>query len=376
MIMKASLRIFAFHSLLSAWACVYWTSDAMANDEPPLPTWEADLPSDNAMPPGSNFSNLLPEGTEPEAGNEFFLGPSGALKSPPLLLDDSGLSPHDLSLFLHGGLLNMLSEPPEAKPTPSLALREAPALVLDSLKNGPRNEYLMDPQSLLTEIPTLDLERLLQFHASEARILLYILILDRDQKISATAKLNELVARLKADREVCLAVYSLGEPWRTRFLVTEGVNQNSSLHSLTEMAEDCIKDALLTNDAERQLQRFAVKLSTRLFWLEKGLPEAIPITKGVQVLHEVARKPTIENIPHAKTEWPLSQMATVGGIGLLLSAGLRSCWRSWKRSRALKQKQFVWILPETEIRPRLGGAFSGGAGVMIQYGDKIHPTGK
>ncbi len=351
--------------------------EVLAGEEPPLPTWDvgssASAGTAADMTPGSNFSNLLPKNDTQDPASGFFLGDGGSLASPPLMLDDSGLSPHDLALFLRGGLLDAPQEPVRQNPTPAVALREVPEVVLEALPQVPLNEYLINPQSLMTELPALDLERLLQFHASEARILLYVLVLDRDQTISDAARLNDLAGRLLAGREICLVVYPLGEPWRARFMVSQGVQQSASVAGLSEMAEDCIQDALLTNDPDHQLQRFAVKLSTRLFWLEKNLTKAVPVMKRGAVFHEVTRKPLMAAAVHSGLSWPVLHMAAVSALSVMIGAGLILALRFWSRARALKKQLPVWMLPEIEVQPRLGGAFSGGAGAMIHFSSKGSP---
>jgi len=346
-------------------------ANLQAEDEPPLPSWNVESPNPSLPTPGSNFSNLLPENNGQDATNPFYLGNPGTLNSPPLLLDDSGLNPQDLSLFLRGGLLNLPTEPEKPIPTPNLALKELPKHVLESLQGVPLNEYLIDPQSLITELPTLDLERLLQFHASEAKILLYVLVLDRDQKLSNISELAPFIERLHAGRSVCLAIYPLGEPWRARFLVSQAVQYSSSITTLTEMAEDCINDAMIVNDAERQLQRFSVKLSTRLFWLERTLTQVDSAPAEPAMLHEVEHKSAEAMlIPPERTGVNPQE---IGYIIFLTLLGLAACYglilaiRHGLKSSLEKKSKLIWLLPDVEIAPRLGGAFSGGAGAMIQY---------
>lgn len=354
-------------------------SPLVAADEPPLPTWDGQAWEAPVLTPGSQFSNLLPESGASDSVDGFFLEGSGPLKSPRLMVDDSGLSSHDLSLFLHGGLLNAPQEAARHQPTPTLALRDVPTSVLESLRQVPVNEYLINPQALVTEMPMLDLERLLQFHSSECRIRLYILVLDRDQKLASTALLNPLIARLRGQREICLAIYPLGEPWRARFMVSPLISQTSSLASMSEMAEDCIQDAMQVNDAEQQLQRFAVRLSTRLFWLEKSLPPANSIVLATAPgLTEVVNTPAgaIRNTEEALYGGSLLVMAVTSLLSLAAALGIYGGIRFWLRLRAARGKQRVWMLPESEVAPRLGGAFSGGAGAMIQYGSKTRPSGQ
>ena len=349
-----------------------------AQNEPPLPTWDA--VESPFQVPGSHFSNLLPDNSGGDTTDGFFLGSPGMLTSPPLLLDDSGMNSNDLSLFLRGGLLHEAQEPAKPDPTPSLALRDVPAAILAGLSQVPVNEYLINPQSLVTEVPAMDVERLLQFHASESRIRLYILVLDRDQSLGSIAALTPLINRLRSDKELALAIYPMGEPWRARFLVSPALSQSSSLNSMSEMAEDCIKNAMEVNDPGEQLQRFAVRLSTRLFWLEKVLSASRnPLGNSVAAsqLHEVAG----QSIPPASPLPPPAQPAGMSAVlfsvlTMLLLTGLFLGVRRWWRYRAASQRRHVWILSEAEVPPRLGGAFSGGAGAMIPYGSQIPPKGK
>ncbi|MEN3941357.1 hypothetical protein WJU23_08695 [Prosthecobacter sp. SYSU 5D2] len=295
--------------------------------------------------------------------------------SPPLFLDEPGLEPHDLSLFLRGGLLGAGQAPVTAipAPTPEVALRNVPVSVLEGLAQVPVNEYLIDPQALVTELPAMDVERLLQFHASESRIRLYLFVLDRDQALDSTASLAPLIARLKGEGEVCLAIYPLGEPWRARFMVSPVISQFSSLAAMSEMADDCIKDAMQVQEAEQQLQRFAVRLSTRLFWSEKALPASLDQQDGQGVLHEVAAgSPLPVSVAEpVVSHWGLMASAGASVACVLLMTGLAFALRTALRYRADQKLMHAWILPETDVPPRLGGAFSGGAGSMIQFNNKI-----
>lgn len=367
--------------LTAAMGLVYLlTAGLQANEEPPLPTWEREAVATPQAMPGSQFSNLLPENSGGEVNDGFFLQDPGILKSPPLLLNDADLSSHDLSLFLKGGLLNVPKEVTVAHPTPSLALQDVPVFVLDSLKNSPVNEYLINPQSLVTEMPLLDLERLMQFHASECRIRLYILVLDRDQKLASLAALNPLIARLGTDREICLAIYPLGEPWRARFMVSPLVSKTSSLASLAEMAQDCIDDAQQVNDAEQQLQRFAVRLSTRLFWLEKSLPVQGPAAVTSKVAPQLTEVATSVGMDASSSTFvfPFGEGLLAVVVTSLLSlaavVGLFLGLRFWVRFKAARKIHPIWVLPEREVQPRLGGAFSGGAGAVIHYRPKTPPV--
>jgi hypothetical protein len=365
----------------SACAVLIWQADgrAWAESEPPLPAW--DKVESLGAAPGGHFGSLLPENSRLENQDAFFLGtPLGGM-SPPLYLDEPGIEPQDLAMFLRGGLLAEGQVPVVAKPTPTVALRDVPMLVLAGLAQVPVNEYLINPQELLTELPALDIERLLQFHAAESRIRLYILLLDKDQALMTTNSLAPLVARLKKNGELCLAIYPLGEPWRARLMVTPSLNQSSSLPAMSEMVEDCIQDSMQVQEVEQQLQRFAVRLSTRLFWLEKTLPPVLqPQAMGKNghesVLHEVSALSQPAVMEQTGTLWGLKEWGATAVVCLMSLAGLAWGLRAVLRSRAMRKVNHVWTLSENEVPPRLGGAFSGGAGSMVHFGSRIPPPKK
>lgn len=347
---------------------------SMAEDEPPLPTWDRPPATSSAT-----FSDLLPEGAASMRGEDFFLAPSGGLSAPPVLLQEAeggSTSPYDLSRFLPGGLLSVRTQPKQQPPTPAVSLREFPAAALAGLADAPLNEYLIDPQTLVTEVPSQELQRLLEFHASEARILLYLVVLDRDQKLATADILTPLVNRLqKSGRELCIAVSPLGEPWRTRLLLSPSISKSCPTASLTEMAEDCIADAMQAEDAESRIKRLTVRLSTRLFWLQKMLPPPAPITvaTAAPLLHEIGHSPSIAESAEGGSPWKswqnpsqwnmvlLAAACAILGTGVLLL--LRKLWQ-W---RAQQQPRSVWMLPEQDVKPRLGGAFSGGNGALTPY---------
>lgn len=341
-----------------------------AESEPPLPTWDEVSP----VMPGGHLGDLLPAG--PQAGNL----PENALppwqESPLQMQEEGGLSASDLQLFLRG------ERAPDAgatvTPTPVLALKTVPETALSGLVSHPLNEGLMDPQNLVPELVGQDLQRLLEFHNAESRVSLYVLVLDRDQKLEGNAGLEAFYRRVPASAAVCLAVYPLGEPWRARLLVARGIQKAASPAALAEMAEDCIRDSMQVNQAAQQLQRYVVRLSTRLFWLEKSLtPGPAQITDETAGVED---SPSLAEVAPSRDKMPSPVQVGVGekagaaawlggalgGVAALILGG--SMWLGWQRFKNRAQTRKVWLLPESESPSRLGGAFSGGAGISIRFG--------
>lgn len=346
----------------------------------PLPKWENE-PAPVASTPspelGAHFNNLIPPPPELPTGLES--GPRLGEGPPSVLPGYSALSSNDLSLFLRGGMLDHSSQPgaprpPTPAPTPVMKLREAPADVLRRLEDAPANEYLLDPFDLVSEITKEDVLRLLEFHASSAQIRLYILVLEADQKLPAGVNLDRLAHGALLRQRACLAVVPLGEPWRARFLVTDGVRNALPASRLAAMAEDCIHDAQQASDGSGQVQRLAVRLSTELFKLERSLPPPASTAPAhpMENLHlaDVAAASAGETTHPTGAQLPLWVWTVLGGLAFLLTLGTSFCLFQIRRLRRLKRpapQSHIWILPEPDIQPRLGGAFSGGAGSIMHY---------
>lgn len=341
-------------------------ADAQSIDEElPLPRWEESPPSLDSVNPGGQFNNLLPGTLIPaltDSSEIQRLGPR--LDDAPTGLS-SQIGPTDLSLFLHGSLLQN-ARPAQAPrvPTPALAIKDLQPDQVAALADIPANEYLVDPQDLVPEVVRGDLDRLLEFHASDARIRLHVLVLDADQKLPASADPLQFAHGTLTRHLSCLAVYPLGEPWRTRIFLSKTLHHAAAADELADMAADCIRDAQEADDPAEQLQRYTIRLCTRLYWLQKKLPD--PAMRTV-----VNSKPSLQEVTGAQestvgfiNRYLLPASLPLAGVG-----GLMILWQLFKRlkKRRRPDPDHVWILPEPEVIPRLGGAFSAGAGAVLSY---------
>jgi hypothetical protein len=336
------------------------------DEDLPLPRWEKDAPAQPINEePGSQFNSLLP--SDPFANDHLELPPSGPRLSdaPPTLMPGySELGPTDLSLFLHGSILQSTDQTASVqRPTPIMDLRDLPTELLKGLADAPANEYLMDPQNLTPEVTRIDLERLLEFHSKESLIHFYLLVLDTNQKLPDTAALDQLAHGALTRQKACLAVYPLGEPWRARIFLSPTVHGSVTSAMLTELAADCIQDAHQAQLSSQQLQRYAVRLSTRLFWLEKSLPTASAAPSAAS-LQEIAGKEKPAGVSAFLSTWALP-LGLSGAVLFLLMLAL--LMRRNRKTPKMVEPTHVWILPDIEVIPRLGGAFSGGTSALISF---------
>ena len=126
------------------------------------------------------------------------------------------------------------------------------------------------------------------------------------------------------------------------------------------------------SEAHDQLEQYIVTLSTRLFWLQKAigsdLKQEIPRTALRELVEGVPQKGLPTNpvvLPEAArpSSWAWWLLSILAGTGGGAWTGLR-----WHRQRRQWLKSSIWVLPEPETPPRLGGAFCGGGGAMIKFG--------
>jgi len=224
--------------------------------------------------------------------------------------------------------------------------------------DGLPSVILIDPNGELSETMEGDFARFLEFHARDARVRLHVLLLGREERLPGAASPVMVAQGSLQHGDACLAVVPRGEPWRLRLFLSRHVHETAPPAELAEMLEDCVRDAMLATDEDEQIHRLLVRLSIRLFWLERLLSKP-PVVKEVIVsnpepLSEVTALP--DPVPVMQT-----RMAVPVGAGLAALLGL-IFWR-W---RTYKLRHYVWTLPEREVAPRLGGAHCGG-GTWIDY---------
>jgi len=344
----------------------------------PLPRWsEHELKAFRNSLPVLNGPGVLPpsSGESTTDINELIRKP---LTSGPRLdhffnEHDSELSPRlqveDMRLFLPESILGMpVQSQPGGRaqlPTPLAALQDVPAEFLAVCAQSLPREYLIDPEQLVPEIQNHDLMRLLEFHARDARIKLFVLMLDHDQKLPESAELEKIASGSLLQSDACLLVYPLGEPWRTRLFVSRSIHNQISSGFLSETVQACLHESLQTSDVHDQLRRYTIHLSTRLFWLQKALGTAPSQETGTgQALAEFA---PASKAPAMLSPAGLMPPAVWSATSVLLLGLTSIAGRQWLRRIRLRRQHRIWMLAEPDTVPRLGGAFTGGGGAMVRY---------
>lgn len=276
----------------------------------------------------------------------------------------SRLRPEDMALFLpESTLVTIAPSNTHAKsvPTPLVTLRDVSPEFFALAEQSPAQTYLIDPGQLVPETQQYAMARFLEFHARDAGIKLYLLIVPHNQKLPDQSNLSGIASGGLSRMDSCLVIYPLGEPWRARMFLSKTVHEQTSSEFLTETLQACLAEAMLSSDAFDQMHRYAVQLSTRLFWLRKALISH-PKSDRDSILAEVTGG--LESRNHGIILQELAWGCTI------LTALLASLWflvRGASRFWRARSQNTIWILPDPEISHRLGGTFTGGGGGVHRY---------
>ena len=340
----------------------------------PLPKWSADelrtfrefgLPNLPTEP-------LLPTVSGSMTDSDDFLRSGPRLEDIPAELNGDitpRLRVEDLGSFLPdpSERIEVRSPPMRADPRRSTAATDISPEFLQAASEALRAEYLIDPDVLVPEMIHLQMMRFLDFHASDARIKLYVLVIDADKKIPANADLERLASGSLVKGDACLLVYPLKEPWRARMFMSKSIIEQTSSSYLSETTRSCLVQAMNSSDPYDQLQSYGMELSTRLFWLQKALKLASPPATQ-QTLSEFAPEISERALGLAAASAPTAESPYLWWTASLcfLAAAGGTVGFMRKRWQRRKKHPLVWILPEPEPKTRLGGTFSGG-GAMTHW---------
>lgn len=328
---------------------------AQGDESLPLPRWsEEELSAMREQPQATPLLNnlLWPENVE-------FLAEA---EPAPADTPDARQPAADLSRFLPP---HLIASPGAGRPLPSAyiptataSLRDVSSAFLADAAQWPAKRHLIDPNGEVSETMEEDFARFLEFHARDARVRLHVLLLGREEKLPSSVNPASLAQGNLQRGDACLAVVPRGEPWRLRLFLSRDIHAIAPPTELSQMLEDCVRDAMLATDEDEQIHRLLVRLSIRLFWLERLLSKP-PAVKEVII----ASPEPMSEVKALPEPLPTVLIKPVVWVGAGLVVFLAIVFWRWRR---YKLRHYVWTLPEREVRPRLGGAHCGG-GTWIDY---------
>lgn len=258
-------------------------------------------------------------------------------------------------------------------PAPPGGVAEIPQAALARYFGERPGSFLVDPQHLLAADASRDLLTILDSHAGDSAIDLFIYVFAKDQEIPGEVREEELIERcFMKGRPALVVYYFLGQPQQSVMHLSPAVTDAISAAEQRRALASSIMQGLEKSDPREQLQEFVVQMGIRICGMESLLGAGTTATADTlpAVSHPHAAKTKKESfallallaqrVQPAIAYWPQCGMAA----GALL-VGL--CLWLWWRWRA------TYRLPEFEIEPRLGGDHAAGIGAVISFASPTLP---
>ena len=219
-------------------------------------------------------------------------------------------------------------------------------------------EYLVDPQELLTEQKSNDVRRFLEYHAEEAEFDIYLLIFAEPQEIPEEISLAQRHVDWFEDEPAVTVAYFMEAPERTVIEFNETLRSRLPVAVFQRIFQSCIREAQVSQNPSDQVERLAIELSIRLYWMAKLL-ERESAGEAIESTHEELRKsweklaeetnstasigtaqPGFAGILQRLGDIP---WAWVGSILGIFAAGLLTAFLVWRRLLARRPKNAMRV---------------------------------
>jgi hypothetical protein len=241
------------------------------------------------------------------------------------------------------------------KPSPEIAENLLPAYFAERPKS-----FLVDPQGLLSPSEYQDRLMFLKDHGKDSSIDLFVYLIGGEQEIPGAVREEEVIERFfSSGRPATVIFYYLGAPQRSALYLSPSMTGLVTAAQQRRALESSVKHAFESADPVKQLERFLVQMSIRVYWMEPKspvLPAASEPTQAVGAEKKVTGKSLILL---GATEWVKRYKIAISGVAVIFLSGfgLLRWWAGRVR----------YEFPVFEVEPRLGGAHAAGVGAVISF---------
>ncbi len=228
-------------------------------------------------------------------------------------------------------------------------------------------QRLLDPQSLLTQSRLDEIHHFLDYHFSEARSAIHIMVLKPLQRLPSEIDLQQFHRRWFAEEELAvLVIYNFGNPEMSRLIFGAEAKKRVSEARRIEACVEAINQAIVVGNAEDQLERFLTDLSRSLYWIEDDFHGARPgvVSRPIQerfreALLAPSKPPEVEQGSFWFTVLLAASMVVLIGAGI-----------AFLQRRAANR---TYYFPERPRASRLGCPRGGGNRLVVSFGGGANP---
>ena len=301
----------------------------------------------------------------------------GSGKGPQLLVIREGngeLVVDDSNVKLPVGPIGKIEFTPMEMVSPEMRIRPVPGqLMVDAqetrrlfLRQRPL-DFLVDPLALLTEQRSNDVSRFLEYHSAEAPFDICLMVLRENERIPEGTSLAELHKKWFGDERVALVVYPFGQARKTQFEFGSAVRSRVSSTVVGRIEQSCVAEAAVGADPSDQVEKLAIELSIRLYWLGRILDRPQSMTEA-EAEAAADQQRVADNSGDSRTEGFLAGRTMQWWwlfFGVLLSVVAGGALRWLFRRNSLAGEPMFF--PDRELAVRLGGPCAGGTCAAISF---------
>lgn len=223
--------------------------------------------------------------------------------------------------------------------------------------------FLIDPQALISVQQRKGIETLLDNHAADSTIDLYLFVFGENQKLPADDLNKDFVDRhFSQGKPVVVLYYYYGNPNRTQMELSPSIAKAVSTSERERSVQSSLIRAMRANGSFEQLEEFVMQFSIRTYWMERMMDEVsgkvqveLAVEKVAIVSPKKKRTDLLEMIPEKYREPASIAAAALGSIVVLCGLVI------WLKSRAR------YRFPEIEVEARLGGSHAAGIGAVVNF---------
>jgi len=232
-------------------------------------------------------------------------------------------------------------------------------------------QFLVDPQQLIHPSDAKEHLEFLNYHSSDAAIDLYVYVFAGQQQIGDAIQIESVVGRIFAAGKPAVVVhYFMGQPERSALYFCPALAEVVSLSEQGRALETAVEQAAHDGSPAKQLEKFMVQMSIRIYWMERMLQVGATTESEPQAL-EVA--PLHAKTGEAEALSRKDQMiALVKPYCVPAASALGVLVLAWLVRLRIKQRA-QYRFPDLGVEERLGGEHAAGIGAVISFASAASP---
>ena len=234
-------------------------------------------------------------------------------------------------------------------------------------------QFLVDPQQLIHPADAKEHLEFLKYHSSDSAIDLYIYVFAGQQTIDGVAQAENAIGRIfAAGKPAVVVYYFMGQPERAALYFCPALAEVVSLSEQSRALETAVERANHDGSPAKQLEKFMIQMSIRIYWMERMLQTGAVADSEPQVLEVAPLHAKAAEVGElSKKDQILAMvkpygMAAAGVLGVLILGWL-------VRIRIKQRAQYRF--KDLGVEKRLGGKHAAGVGAVISFASAALPPG-